>query len=88
MKLQIKNLNETTHGYCAQVELQFRPKLTSFTHKSLKIPVKKVRVLVQISLYFSQFGFKFFERLYINNSKQLNQFPKRIKESNSRLLKQ
>ena len=37
----IKSLNESTHGYCAQVELQFWPKLTSSTHKSFKIPVKK-----------------------------------------------
>ena len=35
------SLNGTTHGYCTQVELQFRPKLTSSTHKSFKIPVKK-----------------------------------------------
>ena len=40
---QIKSLIVTAHGYCAQlqVELQFRPKLTSSTHKSFKIPVKK-----------------------------------------------
>ena len=37
--LLIKSVNETTHRYCAQVELQFRPKLPSSTHKSFKIPV-------------------------------------------------
>ena len=34
----IKSLNETTHTYCAQVELQFRLKLTSSTVNLLKIP--------------------------------------------------
>ena len=34
-----KSLNEMT--YCTQVELPFRPKLASYTHKSFKIRVKK-----------------------------------------------
>ena len=36
-----QSLNETTHGYCAQVELQFRPNLVSSTHKSFNIRVKE-----------------------------------------------
>ena len=39
--IKIKSLNEMTHEYCAQVELQFRPKLASSTHKSFKISVKE-----------------------------------------------
>ena len=37
----IESLNETTRGCRVQVELQFRPKLASSTHKSFKIPVKE-----------------------------------------------
>ena len=38
---QIKSLNETTHGYCAQVELQFKVKLVFSKDNSLGIPVKE-----------------------------------------------
>ena len=31
LRKNIKSVNETTHRYCAQVKLQFRPKLTSST---------------------------------------------------------
>ena len=39
--ITIRNQNSQLDGYCAQVELQIRPKLASSTHKSFKIPVKK-----------------------------------------------
>ena len=39
----IESLNETSHGYCVQVELQFRTKLASSTHKPFKIPAKDPR---------------------------------------------
>ena len=50
---KIKSLNETTRGYCAQEELQFRPKLTSSTHKSFNIPVKSESVMPAFLLLFS-----------------------------------
>ena len=47
-------LSEMAHGYCAQVELQFRPKLASSTHKSFKIRVKKSEsVIADFPLIFS-----------------------------------
>ena len=58
----IKSFNETTHGYCAQEELQFRLKLafsTGFGH----VREWECLLLSQISLRFSQFGFKFSSEL-------------------------
>ena len=38
----IRSLNETPHGYCAQVELQARPKLASSNGYSFKIKIKSL----------------------------------------------
>ena len=79
LNTKIKSLNETTHEYCAQVELQFRPKLAFSTHKSFKISVKEWECYPDFPLAFPVW-LSIFKRICINNSKQLNQFPKWIKE--------
>ena len=85
-----KSLNETTHGYRAQVELQFEQTKTSILHTQVvQDSCQKVKVLSQISLCFSQFSFTILNKCALITATNFkNQFPKQIKESNSRLLKQ
>ena len=52
-----QSLNETTHGYCAQEELQLIQTKISILHRVHSF--QKVRVLPQISLWFAQFGYEF-----------------------------